>query len=298
MNGAREESRQAVEQCLRYRQAYGRNPGSIARLNDDVPAAEIAETDPWGRPWVLSPEFQDTRTHSNPGDLWVCSRGPAGTGPCPPPDIPAYAGPLAGSAGYSGQFGGWQGRDPWWRSLLRRLPVLLLAVLVLLLPCYIVWYLGYRLYRIGRKLLRRPLKPARPLLDSFMLVAIIGFLAAIAIPNLRSVGGFKPTRAAGDVKTAVTQAIVYAEDTGAYPTSLQVLRNSGYANVADDDPWGVPYRLSPVLARGKTPTKGDNVYIYSKGSQGTGTYPRPFTDAAGARGSIGYSSIYGAWRSE
>ena len=43
------------------------------------------------------------------------------------------------------------------------------------------------------------------------------------------------------------------------------------------------------------PREGDDVYIYSKGPQGTGSYPRPFTDRASAGGSIGYSSIYGSW---
>jgi type II secretory pathway pseudopilin PulG len=188
--------------------------------------------------------------------------------------------------------------DPWWRSLLHRLLRLLLPVLLaLLLLGYLVWYLGYRLYRIGRELLRRPLKPASPIPDSFLLVAIIGILAVLTFANLRTgpSGSFRATSA---TKTAVTQAIVYANDKGVYPTSLKVMRDSGYANVRDDDPWGVPYRLSLVLTRGKTPKEGDNVYIYSKGPQGTGTYPRPFTNLASARGSIGYSSIYGAWRGE
>jgi hypothetical protein len=105
-------------------------------------------------------------------------------------------------------------------------------------------------------------------------------------------------RTMSDAKTAVTQAIVYANDKNLWPTSLKVLRNSGYANILDKDPWGRDWVLSPVLTQGSKPSNDDDVYIYSRGPEGTGTYPRPFTDRASARGSIGYSSIYGSWGGE
>lgn len=96
-------------------------------------------------------------------------------------------------------------------------------------------------------------------------------------------------------KTAVTQAIVYANDKNVYPTGLKVLRDSGYANVPDTDPWNSPYVLAPVLTSGAKPRDGDDVYIYSKGPKGTGTYRRPFTLNTGEDGSVGYSSLYGPW---
>ena len=110
--------------------------------------------------------------------------------------------------------------------------------------------------------------------------------------------GRKPKldRALSDAKTAVTQALVYAQDKGLYPTSLKVLRDQGYANVADTDPWHNGYVLSPMLSRGTTPRKGDDVYVYSKGEKGMGKYPQPFTSKTGKGGAVGYSSIYGPFR--
>ena len=106
---------------------------------------------------------------------------------------------------------------------------------------------------------------------------------------------FHLRRAKSDTKTAVTQAIVYANDKHVYPTSLKVLRDAGYANVPDIDHWGNPYVLAPVLTSGAKPRDGDDVYIYSKGPKGTGTYPRPFTLNTREDGSVGYSSLYGPW---
>ncbi len=132
------------------------------------------------------------------------------------------------------------------------------------------------------------------LIRLLILVAIIGILAAISIPNFpdnrchRSVA----CRVAGDAEFAVTQAMVYANDKGVYPTSLRVLREEGYANVLDKDPWGNDYVLSPVLTEGRTPKEGDNVYVYSRGPKGTGVYP----DAKDSGdGSVGYSSVDGSW---
>ena len=105
----------------------------------------------------------------------------------------------------------------------------------------------------------------------------------------------KYSRAASDIKTAVIQAIVYAKDTGVYPRSLKILRESGYANTLDNDPWGNAYVLSPVLTRGGKPQHDDDVYVYSKGPKGSGVYPSPFTPDTGSDGSVGYSSKHGSW---
>jgi hypothetical protein len=105
----------------------------------------------------------------------------------------------------------------------------------------------------------------------------------------------KYSRAASDTKTAVTQAIVYAKDKGVYPRSLRVLRESGYANTLEDDPWGNAYVLSSVLTRGGKPQHDDDVYVYSKGPKGSGAYLSPFTPDTGSDGSVGYSSRHGSW---
>jgi type II secretory pathway pseudopilin PulG len=142
--------------------------------------------------------------------------------------------------------------------------------------------------------LRRP-TGARVL--KVLVIAIPLLLAAIAVPNLLNAARKgKIGRAVMDTKIAVTQAIEYGKAKGRYPTSLQVLREAGYPSLSDKDLWGQAYVLAPILTRGGTPTAGEDVYVYSKGVQGTGTYPRPFTPETGEGGSIGYSSIYGEWR--
>ena len=100
------------------------------------------------------------------------------------------------------------------------------------------------------------------LLEAAAAWGVIFLLAAISIPGLKTA----QTRAwyshaAGDTKTAVTQAIVYANDNGVYPTSMKVLREEGYAPVRDKDSWGNDYVLSPLLTEGRTPKEGDNVYV-------------------------------------
>ncbi len=134
------------------------------------------------------------------------------------------------------------------------------------------------------------------LIELLIVVAIIGILAAIAIPNLLTAQRkSKYSRAASDTKTAVTQAIVYANDKNNYPTSLQLLRNNGYANVLDSDPWNTPYVLAALLVAGGQAGGNDDIYVYSRGGSTTGTYPSPFAASTGAGGSVGYSSIYGSW---
>jgi len=134
------------------------------------------------------------------------------------------------------------------------------------------------------------------LIELLIVVAIIGILAAIAIPNLMSAQRkSKYSRAASDTKTAVTQSIVYANDKNVYPNSLGVLRNGGYANVLDKDPWDVAYVLAAGMDGTTPPGQQDDIYIYSKGAGGAGTYIAN-TPNTGAGGAVGYSSIYGSFQ--
>jgi type II secretory pathway pseudopilin PulG len=131
---------------------------------------------------------------------------------------------------------------------------------------------------------------------TLIVIAIMGVLAAIAIPNLlMAPRGARDSRIAGDTKHTVTQAIVYAKDKGVYPTSITVLREGGYTALSDKDLWGNEWVLSPVLTRGGIPREGDNVYVFSTGPEGTGVYPEPFTHDTGENESIGYSSVHGSW---
>lgn len=133
------------------------------------------------------------------------------------------------------------------------------------------------------------------LIELLISVGIISILATIAIPNLLSASRkSKYSRAAADTRMAVTQAFVYANDKNVYPTSIKLIRDVMMINVSDNDPWGIPYELSPSMLLG-LPPGNDDVYIYSKGASAAGTYPTPFIPNTGAGGSVGYSSVYGSW---
>lgn len=134
------------------------------------------------------------------------------------------------------------------------------------------------------------------LVELLIVIVIIGLLASIAIPNLISAHRkARYARAASESKTLVTQAILYGNDQGVYPTSVAVLRSSGYANMADVDPWHLPWQLSPALTSGAPPRQTDDVYMFSKGAGASGVFPDPFVSFTGDNGSVGFSSIYGSW---
>ncbi|MBI4590323.1 MAG: hypothetical protein HY725_15945, partial [Candidatus Rokubacteria bacterium] len=176
---ARWEAEWIVEQAQQYQRVEARNPGTMAELTRRLPEAQLEATDPWGRDWVVSAAFQDTRTPPNPGDLWACSRGPTGTGRCPPGTPGAVPSAAAGSIGHSAGFGGWQGGDqrPW----LERLSDMLAVVLILgPLP-------GYVAYRIIRRVRGRPAPPLRTVSGAITVVVVVGILAFIACPMFLNV---------------------------------------------------------------------------------------------------------------
>jgi len=143
-----------------------------------------------------------------------------------------------------------------------------------------------------------PMRPRKgfTFVELLFVVAIIAVLVMTAIPSL--IGAQRRSRyakAATDTKTATAQAAVYGSDKGRYPTAIGVLRTGGYANVSDFDPWTLAYQLSPPLVAGQTPGVSDDLYVFSKGASQVGTYPVPFVADSGLNGSVGYSSVYGAW---
>ena len=143
------------------------------------------------------------------------------------------------------------------------------------------------------------------LIELLIVVAIIGILAAIAIPNLLSAQKkSKYARAASDTKTAVTQAIVYSNDKNQNPGTVNTLRNSGYANINQNDPWDTEWSYSSAFQVTTVPAAQGEIGVCSKGPKANGAdcpnsgwdlsttgKPPETTD-----GGVGYSSVYGSWQ--
>lgn len=121
-------------------------------------------------------------------------------------------------------------------------------------------------------------------------------LGISVLPNLIGVTQqSKYDQGLSETRTAVSQVIVYANRNGVYPSSLKVLRESGYGNIRDRDPWGNAWVLSPALSEARQPRATDDVYIYSRGPRGAGSYG-PGTSRTGQDGAVGYSSLHGAFK--
>jgi prepilin-type N-terminal cleavage/methylation domain-containing protein len=131
------------------------------------------------------------------------------------------------------------------------------------------------------------------LIELLIVVAIIGILAAIAIPNLISAQRrARTSRALADTKQIVSQAMLYGNDSNIYPTTLAALQTAGYIS-ATSDPFattaGTPYCIGfPITV----PALADHIWAQSVGTAANcSTGP---TAAGPNGGRVGYSNQFGA----
>ena len=137
------------------------------------------------------------------------------------------------------------------------------------------------------------------LIELLIGVAILGILAAIAIPNVMSAQKkARYAQAASDTQKATTQAIVYATDHNQNPGTIAVLRSAGYVNATDTDPWGQAWVYSPAFADTASPANPGEMGVCSTGPLDTGDCSFPMTGPGVSLrdGSVGFSSMYGSWQ--
>ncbi|HEY3065793.1 MAG TPA: hypothetical protein VGL09_08375 [Methylomirabilota bacterium] len=230
-----------VEQAQQHRASEGRAPASVEELRRRVPAAKIEATDPWGGDWVISAT----------DDAWACSRGPRGTGQCPPGD-PGDAGRSAsGSIGYSARGGGWSSPPT----------VSTAAVDALALVLFVGSPIAYVACRVIR---RRRGRPAPALTGG---LAVLGFLLIVSVPQIVGMAlhssieaRARQAKAQADVCVIATAISAYRAQTGTLPAALADV------TLAVTNSQGVT--CGPFLERMPTPL-GRGSYIYKRGLGGT-----------------------------
>jgi prepilin-type N-terminal cleavage/methylation domain-containing protein len=134
------------------------------------------------------------------------------------------------------------------------------------------------------------------LIELLIVVAIIGILAAIAIPNLLSATKkTKISRALADSKIVVTQTQLYNNDFNAYPTNLSTLETTKYVSQVYD-----PFGANPATQKYGFAAGATEVWALSvgPGAASPGTVPTtpPVGNDTGDNcvGTVGWHNAYGA----
>ena len=134
------------------------------------------------------------------------------------------------------------------------------------------------------------------LIELLIVVAIIGILAAIAIPNLLSATKkTKISRALADTKIVVTQTQLYNNDFNANPTDLTTLETTKYISQVYD-----PFGASPATQKYGYVASTAETWALSVGPNAAapGTVPTtsPVSNDSGddCTGVVGWHNAYGA----
>jgi prepilin-type N-terminal cleavage/methylation domain-containing protein len=136
------------------------------------------------------------------------------------------------------------------------------------------------------------------LIELLIVVAIIGILAAIAIPNLLSATKkTKISRALADTKIVVTQTQLYHNDFNLYPTDLTTLEDTRYVSKVFD-----PFGANPATQKYGYNADDTHVWALSVGPNATDPSSVPTAEPTSndsdptdtCTGEVGWSAIYGA----
>jgi prepilin-type N-terminal cleavage/methylation domain-containing protein len=134
------------------------------------------------------------------------------------------------------------------------------------------------------------------LIELLIVVAIIGILAAIAIPNLLSATKkTKISRALADSKIVVTQTQLYNNDFNTYPPDLTTLETTKYVSQVYD-----PFGANPATQKYGYASGTTEIWALSvgPGAASPGTVPTtpPVGNDTGDNcvGEVGWHNAYGA----
>ena len=219
-----------ADHALEFQRLSGRAPASALEILERFVQPETLPNlrwslahesgDPWQRAWVL---------RVDPGEAWVCSRGPSGAGACPAGRLTSLPVASAGTLGYSTKLGPWGDAD---RGPAPSTVSASLAMAAWFLP--IGAYAGYRLIR---RAVRRPVRLGRRLAMWTCIAAAIPFvyLSFTAMHNEMHVRSLS-ARAGADIARFNEAIARYRAGTRQLPPTLSSLAERPSSTVGQATP--------------------------------------------------------------